>query len=368
VLVVHVYKDVYPPVAGGIERHIHAIRSTKGRHRHAVVVCARAPRSGSMPTPWGPEVHVAEYGRILSTPIAPGMVRALRRCDADLLHVHMPNPPGEVAALLSGRPFVVSYHADIVRQAWALPIYRPLVRRTLRAAEQVVVASKGVLLNSPLLAGTSGATVVPYGVDTESLSPGSVSASAVEALRERYGYPFVLAVGRLVYYKGFDVLIDAAAQGLEAGVVVVGDGPLREALQSRVHGLTSSKAVHLVGRIDDEALRAHFAAASAFVLPSTVRAEAFGIATAEAQAFGLPVVVTELGTGTTEAMVPGETGLVVPPGDAKALARALNHVLDEEHARKMGAAARRFAVDRLSAPRMVTSLDKVYARAFEASR
>jgi glycosyltransferase involved in cell wall biosynthesis len=364
VLIGHVYKDVYPPVAGGIEKHIHSIRSAGGPAQHEVIICSRGRRGRTIQTPWGLERQVAEYGRLLSAPIAPGMAAAIRASSANLFHVHMPNPTGELAALVAGRrPYVVSYHADVVRQAFALPIYRPLIRRVFEGASGVVVASRAILRTSPQLRGVGHATVIPYGVDTSRLRRERVDPSSVDRLRSRYGHPFVLAVGRLVYYKGFDVLIDAAARGFGAPVVIVGDGPVREGLVDQVRSLGLAGKVTLVGRVTETELFAHYAAASAFVLPSTSRAEAFGIVTAEAQSFGLPVVVTELETGTTEAMLPGTTGLVVDPNDARSLATAVENVLNPGTAREMGEAARKFAEQRLSLTRMAASLQDLYERA-----
>lgn len=363
-LIGHVYKDVYPPVPGGIEKHIHSIRSGGSSMEHEVLVCARGRRGQVLQTPWGAERHVPEYGRVLSAPLAPGMARAVRNSPADLFHVHMPNPTGELATVHAARrPYVVTYHADVVRQAFALPAYRLLIRRVFRGARAVIVASAAVLRNSPQLRSVPTATVIPYGVDTLMLRRELVDPMSVERLRERYGHPFLLAVGRLVYYKGFDVLVNACAEKLRAPVVIVGDGPERDRLAQQVKTHRLEDRVTLAGRVSESELHAHYAAASAFVLPSTSRAEAFGIATAEAQAFGLPVVVTEIGTGTTEAMLPGKTGLAVHPNNAAALAEAATRVLEPGINREFGAAARRHAEESLSLTGMTARLDRLYERA-----
>jgi glycosyltransferase involved in cell wall biosynthesis len=363
VLVAHIYKDRFPPTAGGIEKHIHAIRTCGGGHKHEVVVCTRGWKTRGVSTPWGTEIHVGEWARILSTPVAPAMPLAIRSTRADVLHFHMPNPTGELSALLSGRRgYVASYHADIVRQAFALPVYRPLIRRFLRDAAVIVVASRSMLASSPLLRGAANAEVVPYGVDTSTLRRQAVPASSIDRLRARYGHPFVLSVGRLVYYKGFDVLIEASQRGLSAPVVIVGGGPLKKQLAAQIHATGLEGVVHLVGSLREDELHAHYAAASAFVLPSVERSEAFGIVTAEAQAFELPVIVTELGTGTTEAMQPGVTGHVVPPRDSVSLANALNLLLTQSASRELGLAGRRFVEEKLSLSGMVRRLDEIYNR------
>ena len=101
----------------------------------------------------------------------------------------------------------------------------------------------------------------------------------------------------------------------------------------------------LAGAVDEDELVALLAAGDCFVMSSTSRAESFGIAVAEAQAMGLPAVVTDTGSGTVEAVEDGVTGIVVPPSDPAALAAGIRDLLaDEERRRAMGAAARERAV------------------------
>jgi glycosyltransferase involved in cell wall biosynthesis len=362
VRVVHVYKDVFPPVLGGIEKHIDGLRQAMPDVTSHVLVCARAPRTSSARVGTGLEVRVAEAGRrVLSVPLAPSFPLWLRRVEADLVHVHMPNPMGEMAALVAarGRPLVVSYHADIVRQARFMPLYRPLAEACLDRAAALVVGSNGLLRTSPLLASRSQrARVVPYAVDVERLRPDAVTDERREAVRRRFGGPLVLAVGRLVYYKGLEDLV-SAARGLEASVVIVGSGPLEGRLRELATGLPN---VHLAGAVSEDALRDHLAAADCFVMASTSRAESFGVATLEAQAMGVPAVVTDVGTGTVEAIEPWETGLAVAPGRPAELGAAIRSLLaDPARAASMGRAARERAVVRHSLRNQAARMREIYA-------
>lgn len=359
--VVHVYKDVFPPVAGGIEKHIDGLRRSMPDVTSHVLVCARAGRTSQARVGTGLEVRVAEPPRrVLSVPLAPSFPLWLRRLDADVVHVHMPNPVGELAALVSarGRPVVVSYHADIVRQARFMALYRPLAGACLDRAAALVVGSRALLGTSPLVAPRSArAQVVPYGVDVERLRPDAVSAEQREAVRRRYGTPLVLAVGRLVYYKGYEDLIEAA-RGLDASLVIVGGGPLEEHLRELAAGVPN---VHLAGPVSEDSLREHLAAADCFAMASNSRAESFGVATLEAQAMGVPAVVTDVGTGTVEAIEPGETGLVVAPGRPADLRAAIASILrDPARAAAMGRAARERAVARHSLPEQAARIRQIY--------
>lgn len=344
--VLHVYKDVHPEVPGGIERHVDMLRRAVPGVRSSVLICSRSRTTRIRTVGSSLEVAVGELGRALSAPLAPTFPLWLRRIPADVIHLHMPNPTGEVAAVLDrrGLPLVVSYHADIVRQAKLLPLYAPLVRACLQRAAAVVCGTRGILRTSPLLPGFEDRiTTIPYAVDTAFFSPAAADGAAVAAIRARLGAPLVVATGRLVYYKGFERLIDLAGS-LGGSLAIVGGGPLEESLRQRAQGHPN---VTVVGGVSDRELRDYLAAADCFVLGSTSRAESFGIATVEAQSMGVPAVVTDVGTGTGEAVRDGVTGTVVGMDDLRGLTLAINRVLgDPALGRQMGEAARNWAVER----------------------
>jgi glycosyltransferase involved in cell wall biosynthesis len=364
--VVHVYKDVHPPVAGGVEKHIDGLRRTMPDVTSHVLVCSRRPRTSVATVGGAKEVRVGELGpRWMSVPLSPAFPLWLRRIQADLVHVHMPNPVGEASALMTAgtRPIVVSYHADVVRQARFMRAYAPLARACLERAAAVVVGTRGIADTSPLLAGRQ-VSHVPYGIDVVRYRPEAVSEGERAALRGRYGEPLVLAVARLVYYKGLDHLI-AAARQLEAAVVIVGTGPLEARLRAMAARVPN---VHLVGALSEHDLIAHMAAADCFVMASTSRAESFGVATLEAQAMGVPAVITDVGSGTLEAIAPGESGLVCAPGSAPALASAIQAVLaDPPRARRMGRVGRQRVVAQHSLPEQARRMREVYEEAMRRS-
>lgn len=367
--VLHVYKDIYPPVPGGIERHIDAIRRAVPQWRHDVLVCARGRRTIRRETPFGTEIHVGELGRVLSAPIAPTFPAHLRQARRGaLVHLHMPNPTGEISLLLAGRrgPAIASYHCDIFRQRALLPLYQPLVVAALRAVDTVVVGSSGLACGSPLLrAANVPTTLVPYAVDVDQWAPTAVPEEAIEAMRRRFGAEHIVAVGRLVSYKGFDRLVRIARR-LTLPLVIIGDGPMRPELEVLIEEQGVSDRVRLAGPVSDAELSTHLAAAAVFVMASVNRAESFGIATLEAQAAGLPVVATDVGTGTHEAFVPGESGVLLPAGDDNALVQALNELAAAPSRRRaMGEIGRRRVAERNSLTALGAQLTKVYADAVE---
>jgi rhamnosyl/mannosyltransferase len=144
-------------------------------------------------------------------------------------------------------------------------------------------------------------------------------------------------------------------------LLIGGGGPERERLERQAAQLGITERVHFLGDIPDDELHALFQAADVFVMPAHLRAEALGLAQIEALASGLPCISTELGTGTSFANRHGETGLVVPPGDAPALAAALNTLLaDTDMRRRFGAAGRARVAALFTRTHMVDSVEAIY--------
>jgi rhamnosyl/mannosyltransferase len=162
----------------------------------------------------------------------------------------------------------------------------------------------------------------------------------VDQLHREYGDRLILAVGRLVYYKGFENLI-AAMRDVNARLLLAGDGPLREKLQRLASESGAGGKVVFLGEIQNDEIAPYYHAASVFVLPSVARSEAFGIVQIEAMAAGKPVVNTCLDSGVPFVSLDQVTGLSVPPGDTCALAAAINRLLDDDALRsRFGDAAR----------------------------
>jgi rhamnosyl/mannosyltransferase len=367
--IVQIYKD-YHPVTGGVEGHLRLLCEGLAARGHEVtaLVSGPGPRSGERVTGG---VRVLESGRLAtlaSTPISPRLPLLLARERPDVVHLHHPYPPGDLAALLAARrvPLVVTYHSDIVRQRRLGLLVAPLIRRTLRAARRVIVTSPAYLRGSPFLAPVaSRCRVVPFGVELGR----EADPARVAAIRARYPGPIVLFVGRLRYYKGADRLVRAMAAAPGSAVFVGGDATVRRAdLEALAGEIGVAGRVHFVGEQPEAELRAYYGAADIFALPSVERSEAFGIAQVEAQAAGLPVVCTELGTGTSYVTRHGRTGIVVPPDDVPALAWALRALAaSPELRRAMGAAGRARAEREFGLARMLDRVEAVYAEAVGAS-
>jgi len=365
----------YPPHLGGIEYVMRDMAEGLVAHEGASVrvLVSNADRTRVSETVNG--VQIERFPRLTefsSTPIARGLGRAIagearRTPPADVLHLHFPYPWGEVSWYLQkpGLPTVLTYHSDIVRQETALALYRPLLDRILDRVDLIVAASPQMIEHSPFLAPRAEkCRLVTYGVPVERQLDTPATLERAAAIRaEHGGRKIVLFVGRLVYYKGSDVLVDAMAS-VDADLIFVGTGPLEPQLREAAgrHGI-ADRITFLPPQPDAE-LAALYHAADVFTLPSVARSEAFGLVQVEAMAAGTPVVSTTLTTGVPFVNQNGVTGLTVAPGDVAALSDALSRILgDDELRARLGAAARERALSEFTIPRMCAGYADVYREA-----
>ena len=319
-------------------------------------------------------VRVTEAGelfRILSAPIAPAFPFFLKRARYDILHFHLPNPTAVMSYLVTRPPgrVVVQYQSDIVRQAFALKTYGRFLRRFLRLADAIIVSSPDYLETSEHLAPfKEKCRIIPLGIDLDEFELKDTEENAVGALQERYGGRFLLFVGVLRYYKGVDYLLKAMQQD-DCPLVIVGDGPERQRLESKRAAFGLQDKVHFTGQIEQRDLVQHLHACEMFVFPASHRSEAYGISLVQALACGKPAISTRLGTGTSFVNPDGETGLVVEPRNPGALADAINSLLDkDELRRRFGANGRERARDLFSKEKMVDEIWALYQRLLSAEK
>lgn len=360
--VVQVGKFYPPEYLGGLETVVVSLNAELVRRGIGVTAVVSAVRGRGGDDTWEGVrvVRARSYGTLLSQPVTPGLPRLVRGTPGDLLHLHHPNPLGDFAVLGDRRPLVITQHSDVVRQRALGPLYGPLVRRALAWARLVAIGSEQLLRTSREMRGFGAKVrVIPFGIDASRFAETPAVLERARALRTAWGgRPVVLSVGRQVGYKGFDVLLRATA-GLDATVVLVGTGPEAPRLRA-----LAGPGVVLAGRVPDDELVAYYHAADVFCLPSVSIAEAFGIVLLEAMACGKPLVTTALPTGVSAVNRDGETGLVVPPGDAGALREVLASLLADGARREaMGRAAREVQAREYGAALMGDRYVKLYEEA-----
>lgn len=322
----------YWPRSGGMERVVQALAEGAANLGHQVQVVAVESfgRSHDAGRQRSSVIRSFSFGALGSQEIAPGYLAAVWR-RADIIHVHHPHSLADVACLLrAGRtPVVVTQHADSTRTA-----YRPLARMVLRRAGAIVVPSRAHLALSTELTGFEHKThIIPFGVDHERWEivppppPG--------------GPPRAIFIGRLVAYKGLDILLRALEQVPELRLDIIGSGPEGARLRTLAQALAITDRVRWYGEYPDDDLPRRMADADFLVLPSVTVQEMFGLVVLEAMAAGRPVITTAVPSAVREVNVPGKTGLEVPLRDVRALAKALETLsFDAPLRRRLGEAGR----------------------------
>lgn len=363
--VLHVYKNYYP-VIGGVANHIKVLCSEMTKDEEINVEILVAGQGISTVNEKYDGIRVIRAGRAFefaSTPISPTLYYWMRRLDPDILHLHFPYPLGELSALLfnSTKKVVLTYHSDIIKQKNLLFFYRPFLNKMLKRANVIIASSPNYLSSSLVLANfLDKVEIIPFGIDVAFFQ--KRDEKQIKEIKEQFGSPLILFVGMFRYYKGLQFLI-AAAENVEAKFLLIGRGEHRKELESQVREKNLEDKIFFLGEVEDHELPAYYQASDIFVLPSTHRSEAFGIAQLEAMACGLPVISTELKTGTSFVNIDNLTGLVVPPARTKPLASALNLLLSDPSLRlRLGEAGKKRVEKLFSKESMAQKVKKTYLR------
>jgi rhamnosyl/mannosyltransferase len=361
----------FPPIRGGIEAVTwELVEGLTAAGVRADVLCSnQAPFTRCETMPAGYQVvRAGSLGLLLSTSMAPPMVWQLqvRRQAYDIVHVHLPDPMA-AAAVWAARPrgrLVVHWHSDVVRQRRALALYEPLQNWLLDRADGIVATSEAYARSSPALrVRQSKVSVVPIGMSD---NHAKVMPRLVADIRARFGRRWlVMALGRMTYYKGFDVLIEAARLLPEdCAVVIGGEGDLLDEFRRQVASAGLAGRVHLPGHLPDDHLASYLQACDVFCMPSTLRAEAYGVAMVEAMMMARPVVASDIeGSGVPWVNQDGRTGFNVEVGNPAALAGAIRRLLDDEALRsRLGEQARRRYEEEFTAATMTQRMLALYRR------
>ena len=366
----------YPPVPGGIERTTQFYSEALAGAGHAVTVVTLAADGRDTIEHHGPNVVVHRINPLIS--VKSGhfswryirLVRDLCR-DADIVHLHEPNPVATLSVLVSKIPgrLIVSWHGDIVRQRFVLPFLKPLHAHTLRRASAICVQTAALIDHSYALPGfRNKCKVLPTGIDLDPFTAANLDLAAQEELRMQAGSRYVLATGRMASYKGFDVLLRALA-GTKIHAVIAGEGPERTSLMQLRDQLGLTRQVWFPGSVSENRLQALYAACDVFVLPSINNSETFGLVQLEAMACGKPVINTSLPTGVPEVSLHNLTGLTVPPGDSEALGAAIALLMQDASLReRLGRAARKRVETTYSSQAVIVALEKIYLDCLSGSQ
>jgi len=318
---------LYPPHLGGIEnvvRDIAASLASDHSWQSDVLVCqARGRRTEEKKD--GVKIYrAASLGRLLSLPISWDFFRLFKKIvsDYDLLLIHHPFPLASLARLLfldKKMPVAVWYHSDIIRQKFFSYLVYPFLYLDLKAATIIFVSSHRLAEQSQLLKKfIDKCRVIPFGVNVADYQANY--ELEVKDIKGKYSR-FMLAVGRLVYYKGYLDLL-AALETAPGKLLIIGRGPLEAKLREVIKKKNLADRVVIISN-QPANLIPYYQACEFLIFPSNARTEAFGLVQLEAMACGKPVINTDLPTGVPEVSRDKESGLTVPVGDPHGLASAI---------------------------------------------
>ena len=323
------------PIRGGVEKVMYdLILGLSARNVHCDMLCASTEdHPGGMLeiNSHAKLIVVPTQIKLAATMLAPKMILKLREIAKgyDIIHIHHPDPMACLSLFLArykGK-VVLHWHSDILKQKMLLKLYRPLQSWLIKRADLIVGTTPVYVKESPFLSKVQHKVdFIPIGVDP-------IAFDVEERIRETYKHKkIIFSLGRLVDYKGYEYLI-RAAQYLDEQyqIVIGGKGPLLEELQALILELNVQNKVDLIGFVSDEDLPAYYGASAIFCLPSILKTEAFAIVQIEAMSCSKPIVSTHIpGSGVSWVNADGKSGKVVEIENPKALAKAIQEVIEDE--------------------------------------
>lgn len=355
------------PIQGGVEKVAYDL--TVGLSERGVdcdMMCA-ALQGGSRIIPVNAHANVIcchAWTKAAATMISPAMIFTFRRVcgNYDIVHVHHPDPMACMALFLSDYKgkVVLHWHADILKQKTLLKLYKPFQSWLVRRADVIVGTTPVYLRESPFLEAVQSKTrCLPIGVP-----PVEEDAEGARRIKEFYGgRKIVFSLGRLIGYKGYRYLVDAARYLTDDFVILIGGtGPLHDELENQIRVSGLEDRVKLLGFVSDDLLPAYYSACDVFCLSSVQKTEAFGIVQIEAMSCGKPVVATNIPqSGVSWVNEHGVSGLNVPPCDSQALAEAVVSVTaDPAVYQRYAAGARKRYCSLFTKERMIEKCLNIY--------
>lgn len=307
-----------------------------------------------------------------------GVVPSLykRLAGFDIIHLHYPffggaEPTVVRKAIRDDQALIMTYHMDAVAGGLKGAVFqahrRVLFPYIVSRADRILVSSKDYAQSSAL-ADIEGALdkveIHPFGIDLERFAP-----EGEKTIREKHGIkeetPLLLFVGGLDpahHFKGMSILLGAleTVKGSDWQAIIIGDGSMKAKFQKEASERGLKGRLHFVGNRSGEELPEYFRAADIHLFPSTERAEAFGLVALEAAASGTPSIASNL-PGVRTVVLDGETGLLVEPNKAPALADALLTLLENAELReRFGKSARKRTEVEFAWEPLITQLEETY--------
>jgi rhamnosyl/mannosyltransferase len=358
----------YAPWVGGVERIAQIIaEGLNEKTDMQVMVCQPKGRASSDVVNKIRVFRASSFGMLFSMPISFSFIVNLwkKSKTADILQFHTPFPLGDLACLLSGfkGKVIVWWHSDIISQRILAKLVRPIIYAFLKRADMIIVATENHIKSSKILTNfASKCKVIPFGLKMEDFEYKGPPQFLTRRLKNSKNKK-LLFVGRIVYYKGIDVLMESMKTIRGVELFIAGDGVMKDTYMDFTRNNGLEDKIHFLGYLSFEDLKAAYSDCDMFILPSINNVEAFGIVQLEAMYYGKPVINTSLKTGVPLVSVHNETGLTVPPGDARELAEAVQRLANDDALRlALGAKAAERVRQYFTVDKMLDALYGEYER------
>lgn len=279
-------------------------------------------------------IKTKTLAKVAATMISPEMISRLKETchQYDLIHIHYPDPMATLALFLSGYKgkVIIHWHSDIVKQKILLQFVKPLLMWLIHRADLILGTSPVYVEDSPMLRRVQDkVSYLPIGVRER-----APEADLVAMIRNQYpGKKIVYSMGRLVAYKGYEYLIEAAMLLPDDYIVLIGGtGPLKGKLQELIRKYQLQQKVFILGFIPREVESAYYGACDVFCLSSVMKTEAYAIVQVEAMSCGRPVVATKIpGSGVPWVNEHGVSGLNVAPESPAEIAHAIQLICEDPY-------------------------------------
>ena len=367
-IILHISKYYYPDL-GGIESVVKQLCEGVTNHLN-LVLCYSSDRHSSVTEINGVKVFRSGiFANVMSQPLSLGYYNQYRKIvkeyDPDIVVVHCPNPFAyPMVKIFTPRKtkVILHWHSDIHEKGHAYNMIRPIESAILKRTDLVIATSQRYIDGSKRLQEVKDKVMVlQNGITTADFNQRPEDAACIEKIRKEYeGKTILLFVGRLIPYKGIDKLIEAEPFiKNDVQILIAGEGYFGHFYRQYAVG---HDRIKFLGQLSYDEIRQYLWAADIFTFPSVTKAEAFGVALAEAMYCRcVPVVFSIEGSGLNWLSLKGETGEEVQLGDVKGYAAAIDRLIDNEPLRRKYAENARTRVTKLFSDKAVTeAAERIY--------
>lgn len=324
---------LYYPIIGGIESVVKNIAEGLNNKDNLVIDVLACQEKGKRNIETINNIKIlkaSSWGKVLGMPLSLDFFILFFNIKKEYnkFIIHYPFPLATfLTFFIPKQKLIIYYHSDIVRQKFFLFILSPFIKYSLKKADKIIVSGNNIIKSSPFLRKHSKkCVIIPFGVD---FTISEQDKKQAQEIKQRHSNKkIILAVGRLVYYKGFEYAVNAM-KDVEAKLIIIGRGPDEAMLRNLIEKLSLSNKVEILP--PQKNLSPYFLACHIFLFPSCAKSEAFGLVQLQALAYEKPIVNTFLNTAVEEVSLNGISGLTIEKKNSKEITNALNKILNDSN-------------------------------------